>query len=216
MVRYRTDARRIVAQASSGEAIQHKGGRDGERTTRYTGPALRVAAVGGLDGGRAHVETSATPPPAAAPIPKPGPPVDAAAGAVAAGCRPGWPRWPPQLARRVRAAGDDHRGRRRCRPRTAANDSIKGVIDLMGKGVSGLMSAGANLFSSATSVGTGSVVAPMPTLSTALKPMANVTTKLVSTPLRRRRRCAKPRTIQHMNLRPQQAQPQHLEQQAAA
>src|ERR1700744_2037112 len=83
----------------------------------------------------AHVGHSATPPPAAAPIPKPGSPVDAAAGSVAAGMQTKIAAMAAQLAPQGPAL----------QATTAAgvtalqaqdglnNDSIKGVIDFMGK-----------------------------------------------------------------------------------
>src|SRR5271163_4143644 len=89
----------------------------------------------------AHVETSATPPPAAAPIPKPGSPVDAAAGAVAAGMQTKMAAMAAQLAPQGPALqATTAAGVTALQAQDGLNsDMIKGVIDLMGKGASGLM-----------------------------------------------------------------------------
>jgi hypothetical protein len=132
----------------------------------------------------AHVEQSATPPQAAAPIPKPGSPVDAAAGAVAAGMQTKMAAMAAQLAPQGPALqATTTAGVSALQAQDGLNnDMIKAIPESMAKAASGAMSAGANLFSAAVSVGTGSVVAPMSTLSTAIKPMANVTPKPAPTP----------------------------------
>ena len=165
----------------------------------------------------AHVERSAAPPAAGAPIPKPGSPVDAAAATVAAGMQTKMATMAAQLAPQGPALqATTAAGAAVLQAQDGLNsDMIKAIPDFAGKTVGGAVAAGGNLASTAVSVGTGSLVAPMSTLSAAIKPMSNVTPKPAPTP-------SPPTlaqnsgTIQHTNPPPQQTRQQGAGVQPAA